>query len=93
VATIGAARVDCGLRSAASGPVSAPPLAAEATPLPLQATLHEAPKQSLAALFSLFRERIDPSKEIPVDLTEDTEEVGRRLILIATFHLVPTLLT
>jgi len=68
-------------------------LAAEATPLPLQATLHEAPKQSLAALFSLFRERIDPSKEIPVDLNEDTEEVGRRLILIATFHLVSPLLT
>jgi len=68
-------------------------LAAEATPLPLQDTVNEAPKQSLAALFSLFRERIDPSKQIPVDLNEDTEEVWRRLILIATFHLVSPLLT
>jgi len=54
-------------------------LAAEATPLPLQATLDEAPKQSLAALFSLFRERIDRSEQLSIDFHEDAKAIRCRL--------------
>ena len=60
--------------------------AVQAAALALEAFLDEAPEQGLPALFPLLGKLIDLGEQTLVYINEDTEQIGRRMILRASRH-------